>query len=58
MIYPEKMLCGKSIYTFVVNTKSYTHAIHHFDGSWADKKDKNFNIRMEKELQEYHLWKK
>lgn len=57
-IYPEKMLCAKSIYTFVINTKPYTHAIHHFDGSWSDSSNKLYNMSTEKELGAYHLWKK
>ena len=49
-IYPEKMLCAKSIYTFVINTKPYTHAIHHFDGSWSDSSNKLYNMSTEKEF--------
>lgn len=45
-IYPEKLLCGKSMATMRVKTKSYTHAIHHFDGSWADTKDREHNQRL------------
>ncbi len=45
-IYPEKMLCGKSMATMRVKTTSYTHSIHHFDGSWADAKDREHNQRL------------
>lgn len=46
-IYPEKMLCGKSMITKRIILKPYTRAIHHFDGSWADKKDRDWNMWLE-----------
>lgn len=45
-IYPEKMLCGKSMSSMRVRTTSYTHSIHHFDGSWANEKDREHNRRL------------
>jgi len=35
-IYPIKMLCGKNSETGNTRLTSYSTAIHHFDGSWAD----------------------
>lgn len=58
VIYPEKMLCAKSIKTMVVNKLEYTHSIHHFDGSWADEDSKSYNKRLGKELSGYHIWKR
>lgn len=38
-IYPEKVLCGKSLQTRSIILTDTTYAIHHFDGSWlSDKK--------------------
>ena len=47
-VYPEKVLCGKNMYTRRILLKPYTMAIHHFDGSWLDKDTKN----MLKEIEE------
>lgn len=49
-IYPEKMLSGKSIYTRRVKLKDYTRAIHHYDGSWLDAKDKKHIEKFESEM--------
>ncbi len=46
-IYPEKVLCGKSMITKRILLKPYTRAIHHFDGSWADQKDREWNMWLE-----------
>ena len=46
-IYPEKLLCGKSMITKRILLKPYTRAIHHFDGSWADPKDRDMNMWIE-----------
>lgn len=37
VIYPEKMFCGKSLSSKRIMLKSYTRAIHHYDGSWLDE---------------------
>lgn len=49
-IYPEKMFSGKSIYTRRVKLKDYTRAIHHYDGSWLDAKDKKHIEKFESEM--------
>lgn len=46
-VYPEKVLCGKSIMTKKIVLKPYTRAIHHFDGSWASKEDRDRNMWVE-----------
>lgn len=45
-IYPEKLLCGKCMATMRVRTTPYTHAIHHYDGSWAKEEDREYNRRL------------
>lgn len=37
-IYPEKVLGGKNLLTRKIDILPYTKAIHHFSGSWLDKK--------------------
>ena len=32
-IYPEKVLCGKNVFSRRIRLKEYTHSIHHYDGS-------------------------
>lgn len=34
VIYPEKMLCGKSVRTMRTQLTDYTHSIHQYDASW------------------------
>ncbi len=43
-VYPEKVLGGKNPITRKVDILPYTKAIHHFDGSWLEKKVK-FQVR-------------
>lgn len=50
-IYPEKVLCGKSMITKKISLKPYTRAIHHFNGSWADKADRDMNAWIETWIQ-------
>lgn len=50
-IYPEKVLCGKNVYTRRIILKPYTRAIHHYDGSWTDKEQRDKNVRLEKMMQ-------
>lgn len=37
VIYPEKLMCGKSLATRRIKLKDYTKVIHHYDASWLDK---------------------
>ena len=46
-IYPEKVLCGKSLATKKIVLKPYTRAIHHYAGSWASKEDRDHNMWLE-----------
>lgn len=46
-VYPEKVLNGKNMYTRKTILKPYTMAIHHFDGSWLDKKTKELIRKIE-----------
>ena len=58
VIYPEKMFCAKSAVTMATKILDYTHSIHHFDGSWSDDVSKTYVKRLQKDLGEYHIWKK
>lgn len=49
-IYPEKMLCGKSLSTKRIKLKTYTKSIHHYDGSWLDAAVRNKAKEREKNL--------
>ena len=49
-IYPEKKLCGKSLYSRRINITSHTCAIHHYDGSWLDEEDLNRVRQFELEM--------
>lgn len=51
-IYPEKVLCGKNMITKRVRLKPYTRAIHHFNGSWADKASRDQNAWVEAWIQQ------
>lgn len=46
-VYPEKVLCGKSLNTKKIVLRPYTRAIHHFEGSWATIEDKAYNMWLE-----------
>ena len=45
-VYPSRVLCGMSPYSFrVERSPIHTYAIHHFSGSWMeDKREKNMLI--------------
>lgn len=45
-IYPEKVLCGKNMYTMMESVNEYTRAIHHYDGSWSEEIWKKRNDRL------------
>ena len=47
-VYPEKLLCGKNMYTRKILLKPYTMAIHHFEGSWLDYNTKDMLKKIEK----------
>lgn len=49
-IYPEKMLCGKSLSTKRIKLKTYTKSIHHYDGIWLDAAVRNKAKEREKNL--------
>ena len=49
-IYPEKMLCGKSLTSRRIKLTPYTRAIHHYDGSWLDDEKRNIIRQLEKEM--------
>lgn len=53
-IYPEKMLSGKNWITRRVALQPYTRAIHHYAGSWLDKKDRENAEQFDKEMSLYH----
>lgn len=39
-VYPERILCGMSPFSFRIEKKPvHTYAIHHFEGSWLDGDD-------------------
>ena len=49
VIYPEKVLSGKSNVTGAIKPTEHTYAIHHYDGSWVDSKNM-ISIRKSREL--------
>ena len=49
VVYPEKILSGKSNVTGAIKPTEHTYAIHHYDGSWVDNKRMN-SIRKSREL--------
>ncbi len=51
-VFPEKMLCGKGMFTRRTVLKPYTRAIHHFDASWAEGEIRNRNMQLEKEMEQ------
>lgn len=52
-IYPEKMLSAKSVRTKRIVLQPWTKAIHHYDGSWLDKEQKEKKLRIEAEMRQY-----
>lgn len=51
-IFPEKMLCGKSMYTRRILLKNYTRAIHHYEGTWLEDDIKTKIYEKENEFKE------
>ncbi len=49
-IFPEKMFCGKNYRTRLIELKSYTHSIHHYDASWIDDDIREKTERFERLL--------
>ena len=47
-IYPEKVLCGKNVFSRRIRLKEYTHSIHHYDGSWMEQGKKAAIVKLEK----------
>lgn len=41
-VFPEKILCGKSMATGMISAIKETHMIHHYDGSWVVDSKKEF----------------
>ncbi len=50
-IFPEKMLCGKSPETRRILLKSYTKAVHHYEGTWLEKDVKENLDKLEKDYE-------
>ena len=51
-IMPEKVLCGKNGNSKRLRLTPYTRAIHHYEGSWLNEKQKYLNKRFEREMNE------
>lgn len=47
-IFPDKMFCGKSVYTKQIKLLDYTKSIHHYDATWFDEKLRQEAERMER----------
>lgn len=52
-IYPEKVLCGKSMTTGKIIIDEETRSIHHYDGSWLDVEHKEKVCASKEELKRY-----
>ena len=52
-IYPKEYFCPKSYISERIKITINTRSIHHFDGTWTDKKKKNIFYRIK-----YILWNK
>lgn len=49
-VYPEKVMNGKSSQTRQIKLAPYTKAIHHYDGSWLDEKERTYISRFETDM--------
>lgn len=41
-IFPEKMFCGKSMFSRIIMKSPYTRSIHHYEASWQDSAEKQW----------------
>ena len=55
-VYPERVLCGMSPYSFrVEKAPLHTYMIHHFGGSWIEDEDR---VKKKKLISEMTEWSK
>lgn len=50
VIYPEKVLSSKNVYSRKIKTVDYTKSIHHFDATWKDEEQRLFYNEFEEEM--------
>lgn len=57
-VYPKEFFCAKDTHTGIVTITEETISIHHFDGSWNTKEEREATLRRWKKFQRDYLFQK